>query len=437
MTGHAEQRRWFWVTLALSSLTLVAVVFALWELIENRFFRGLDYLTLHYLYISRGVVTSLLLAFWAAWFVLRERKESEEQLKRSSERYRGILDCAPGAVVLFDEELRVWEWNAAAERLYGFSSAQVLGEILPTLAPDHYAEVRHLMGQVAQGHPVLDLDTRRRTRDGVFVPVQLSLLPFHEPGGPTYFLEVTHDIRERIRLRETLLQLEKLTSMGKMAAGTAHHLNTPLASMLLRLRMMREGKFEGSLEADLARVEASVGFCQKFVQRLLDFSRSSPSRKQPEPLGGTLEAVASFLSPQVLSKQVRLELELNSVDHAQVLADRNQLEALFLILLSNAIDAVEPGGHIRVSCLPRGAARVEVRIADNGCGIEPATLPRVFEPFFTTKPPGKGTGLGLAIAGNILQEHGGSLRLESVPREGTTAVVELPLATEKTKGAIA
>ncbi len=437
MDGKTQQRRWFWATLALSSITITGVVFAVWELVETRFFRDLDYITLHYLYISRGAVTSLLLAFWAAWFVLRERRESEEQLRQSSERYRGILDCAPGAVVLFDDQLCVWEWNAAAERLYGYPQAQVLGAKLPTIASEQQDELRQLLDEVAQDRPVLDMETRRRTAAGALIPVQLSLLPFREEGGPRYFLEVTHDIRERIRLRETLLQVEKLTSMGTMAAGTAHHLNTPLASMLLRLRMMREGKFEGSLEADLARVEASVGFCQKFVQRLLDFSRCAQSRKQPEAIGSTLEAVASFLSPQVLSKKIRLEVQLDSADHARVMADRNQLEALFLILLSNAIDAVGAGGRIQVSCRCDDAKRVEVRIEDNGCGIEPATLSRVFEPFFTTKPPGKGTGLGLAIAGNILQEHGGSLRLESAPRQGTTAIIELPLAPAPAKGAIA
>ncbi|HLY95999.1 MAG TPA: HAMP domain-containing sensor histidine kinase, partial [Sideroxyarcus sp.] len=204
---------------------------------------------------------------------------------------------------------------------------------------------------------------------------------------------------------------------------------TPLAAMLLRLRMMREGKFEGSLQADLERLDASVAFCQKFVQRLLDFSRCAQSRKQPEPIDRTLEAVVGFLSPQFLAKQVRFTLELDGASQARVVADRNQLEALFLILLSNALDAVEPGGRVHVRCRRR-ETRVEVQVADSGCGIAPDILPRIFEPFFTTKPPGKGTGLGLAIAGNILQEHGGVLRFESAPQQGTTAVVELPLAME-------
>src|SRR5512140_3446161 len=102
MGRPARQRNWFWVTLTLSSITVIALVLAVWELLENRFFRNLDYLTLHYLYITRGIAVSLILAFWAAWFVLRERNEKEEQLRRSSERYRAILDSTPSSVLLLD-----------------------------------------------------------------------------------------------------------------------------------------------------------------------------------------------------------------------------------------------------------------------------------------------------------------------------------------------
>jgi signal transduction histidine kinase len=262
--------------------------------------------------------------------------------------------------------------------------------------------------------------------------VQVSLLPLRERAEEKYFLEITDDIRERVQLRRTLLQIEKLTTMGQMAAGTAHHLNTPLGAMLLRVRMMREGKFEGNVNADLERLETNMVFCQHFVQQLLRFSRSSPWQKQPESIGATVQAVASFLSPQLMAKRVRLTLDAAGVDGTRVLADRNQLEALFLILLSNAADAVGPEGKIAMTCARSGLDSVEVRVADNGCGIDPEILPHIFEPFFTTKAPGVGTGLGLAIASNILQAHGGSVRFDSIPRQGTTAIVNLPLYHETT-----
>ncbi len=429
MRRPAQQRNWFWVTLTLSSITVVALVLAIWELIENRFFRNLDYVTLHYLYITRGIAVSMVLAFWAAWFVLRERMEKEEQLRRSSERYRAILDCSPSAILLLDSGLRISECNAAAERLYGYTEAELLGEMLPTVPQERRAELETFMSQVECGEPVLGAETQRQTKSGSPLEVQVSLLPFRDRADEKYFLEITDDIRERVRLRQTLLQIEKLTTMGQMAAGTAHHLNTPLAAMLLRLRMMREGKFEGGLNSDLERLETSLAFCQHFVQQLLRFSRSSPWQQQPESLASTLRAVASFLSPQMLARRVQLTLDVDGVDGTQVLADRNQMEALFLILLSNAADALGEKGRIGVSCARCDGNRVQVRITDNGCGIAPEVLPRIFEPFFTTKPPGLGTGLGLAIASNILQAHGGSVHFDSVPQQGTTAIVELPICS--------
>ena len=250
MGRQGQQRNWFWATLTLSSISVVALVLAVWELIENRFFRHLDYVTLHYLYITRGIAVSMLLAFWAAWFVLRERKEKEQQLRLSSQRYRAILDSSPSAILLFDHSLCISEYNAAAERLYGYAPGELLGATMPTVPPERAAELQEQMSQVRSGTPSLEIETQRRTRDGKCFDVQLTLLPFRDAGQQEYFLEITNDIRERVRLRQTLLQIEKLTTMGQMAAGTAHHLNTPLASMLLRVQMMREGKFEGSLQAD-------------------------------------------------------------------------------------------------------------------------------------------------------------------------------------------
>ncbi|HXJ15594.1 MAG TPA: ATP-binding protein [Candidatus Polarisedimenticolia bacterium] len=425
-TGGPQTEPWFWVTLTLSSMTIVAVVWAVWELIEAHFFRNLDYRTMHYLYVTRGMASSLLLAFWAAWYVLRQRRASEQQLHQSREHYRSLLEASPGAVALYDSALVVIEWNAAAERLYGYTKSEALQRRLATVPAEKAEELHACMDQVRQGNGIVEIETLRQHKDGSNLDVQLSLLPFHALSGQSYFLEVTDDIRERVRLRQALLQFEKLTTMGEMAAGTAHHLNTPLAAMLLRVQMMRENA-DGSSPKELEQLEASIKFCQQFVRRLLDFSRRPQSVKQPEPLESTVESVINFLSPQLLAKRARLTLSLAKANGDKVLADRNQVEALFIILLSNALDAVANDGNITISSRRAGSERIEVAIRDDGCGIDPQDMARIFQPFFSTKPPGKGTGLGLALASSIVEEHGGSMHLESAPGAGTTVYVELPI----------
>ena len=423
MGSGVRERRWFWLTLALSSITVIGFVFAVWELLEARFFRDADYLTLHYLYITRGIGSALLLAGWAAWFVMRERRDTEEQLRRSREHYRGLLEFAPGAVAVYDEGLIVREWNAAAERLYGFSKAEAIGKPIPTLPADRQEGLRQILRQVGAVPASPDLETERLASDGSPIPVQLNVSLFRDDMGHASFLEVTHDIRERVRLRQTLLSVEKLTTMGQMASGTAHHLNTPLASMLLRIRMARSS---ANLEEDLDQLERSVRFCQQFVRRLLDFSRRPESHKQPEPVAATIQSVIAFLNPQFLAKHTSVAVDVGALNGTHVLADRNELEALLLILLTNALDATAGGGEIRVGGRAH-AEQVNISVADTGTGIAPAQMPRIFEPFFTTKPVGVGTGLGLAIANNIVHEHGGSIHVTSTLGRGTTMTIALPM----------
>ena len=426
MAEPDHEQRWFWATLVLSSISIVAVVFAFWELVENHYFRDLNYVSLHYLYISRGIASSLLLAAWAAWFVLRQRRGAEAELRRSHARYRGLLESSPGAVVLFDRDLKVAEWNAAAERLYGLRRAEVVGQKLATVPPERTTELAGLMARVDAGETVRDIETQRRDRSGREIDVDLSL-QFYSEGAQDFYLEVTSDISERVRMREMLLEVEKLTSMGKMAAGTAHHLNTPMASLLLRVQMMRERAGDDGFATDLEQLEKTIGFCQQFIRRLLDFSRRPALQKEAQTIRPLIEAVVGFMGPSFASKQARLTTEFLSGE-CRVLADSNQIETLLIILLSNALDALPDSGAVHVRSIYLNG-RVRIELSDTGCGISEANRDRVFEPFFTTKPPGKGTGLGLAIARNIVNEHAGSLSLHSRPGQGTTAVVELPVAS--------
>lgn len=427
----AASWRWFLVTLALSCVTILAVVFSLWELIEHRYFRDLDYTTLHYLYITRGVASSLLVGMWATWFVLRERRRREAQLERSYEHYRALLNNMPEAVVLFDESFRVLEWNQAAARLFGFDREQVLGQTLPTVSPERFEELQQLVEGVGKGQAVLDHETERCTARGERIPVAVSYSCLQPTGNHRQlFLEVAQDIRPRLRMRDKLLELEKLTLMGQMATGTAHHLNTPLTAMLLQLQMLRQQARSLEKSPELAVIERQIHFCQAFVQSVLRFARRPQLEQNPTPLGEVIEGVITLLRPTLTLKRANLEVHLDGLRHCRVLGDRNHLEVMFSALVSNAVDAIPPDGRIGIEGSAASDGQVEICIEDDGPGIPDNLWPRLFEPFLTTKPAGQGTGLGLAIARSIAEGHGGTLRLQNRPGRGLRAVVQLPYLEE-------
>lgn len=215
--GSATSRRWLLLTVGLSCVTLLAIVFSLWELVERRYFRDLDYATLHYLYITRGIASALLIGFWATWFVLRERLRHEDQLQQSYQHYRSILNHMPEAVTLLDEEHRVLEWNQAAEHLFGFTREQVLGNTVPTVPTERRSEFEEVLKRVARDQEVMDYETERRTVQGEHIPVTVSYSRIPPLANQLqFFVEVAQDIRPRLRMRDKLLELEKLTLMGQM-----------------------------------------------------------------------------------------------------------------------------------------------------------------------------------------------------------------------------
>lgn len=427
MERETEDRVWFWTTLVLSCITIVALVFGTWELVEHRFFRQFSYQKMHFLYITRGIVSSLVLAAWATWFVLRERKRSEEELRRSRERYLGILRSSPDAIVLLDPDLHVVEWNPGAERLYGYGREEVVGQILPTIPSERFPEVAEAVTQVRQIGRLQEVESQRKDLRGHQLDVGVEMSLYRDASGHEYIVEVSRDIRERIRLRQRALEIEKLATMGKIAAGTAHHLNTPLATMLLRVEMMRAALPSEQVRTDLERIENGIRACQQFVQQLLHFAHRGKAKPGPLNLCDCVQSTLSFLEPTLRKKDLCLQCDVGTQPMG-ILADRNDLEALLSILVINASDAVNSNGQIWVQVHSLNPARVELLVADNGVGIQPEVWPHLFEPFFTTKGPGRGTGLGLPLAKGIVEQYGGTIRIEKREGGGTQIRIQWPLA---------
>jgi signal transduction histidine kinase len=238
---------------------------------------------------------------------------------------------------------------------------------------------------------------------------------------------------ERERHDRELMRAEKLAGLGQLAAGIAHEINNPLGTIAITTGNLRDAlsaeatDLAGArpeLVRGLARIEFEVGRCKKITTQLLDLARVRPASIEefrPDELVRRLVEVASY---QARGEKKTVEADL-APDTGAVHSDPGRVEQVVLNLLANALDAVPPGGHVRVRTR-RQDDSVVIEVDDDGCGIPPEHIERIFEPFFTTKPPGKGTGLGLAVGYTIMRELRGHLQVSSQPGRGTTARIVLP-----------
>jgi two-component system NtrC family sensor kinase len=247
-------------------------------------------------------------------------------------------------------------------------------------------------------------------------------------------------IRSLKQAREEILRSEKLSSIGRLAAGVAHEVGNPIGAILGYTSLLASHTRDDEEAKDyLSRIEKEITRIDAIVRELLDFSRPSTASSAPVDINALVSESASFLSHQKLMATIRLETRLGE-DLETVWADPDQLKQVLINLMFNACDAMEDGGSLTIatSRVPspegkdtdaekRQADLIEIALSDTGKGIPASELDKIFHPFYTTKPPGKGTGLGLAISLRIVESFGGSIAVESVENKGSTFKVRLPL----------
>lgn len=363
---------------------------------------------------------------------ITERKLAERLLREGEERLRGIMDNTSDAVLVFDGEGRIESINRAGLILFTGSEDGVIGNIWEMITPEHRESFTAKLRNAKEGVSVADYETEMIKKDGRRVPVSISLVHMSQGGGK--FIETVRDISARVAMRKKVIEIEKSQIVGRMAEGFAHHMGTPLASMLLRVQMLKEDlssipECEGLLEK-MDSVERQILYGQKVIQRLLKFVGNPRSEQSPEDVSSILVESVDLIRPLLKKRviDVRVETENNLI----ILTDTNLLHLVFTDTIMNAVDAMPEGGALTLKAsgdTVSGLAVITIR--DSGAGIPKEIIPYVFEPFFTTKPAGKGTGLGLSVAKRIISDHGGEISLKSKEGEGTTVTIKLPISSEE------
>jgi signal transduction histidine kinase len=248
-----------------------------------------------------------------------------------------------------------------------------------------------------------------------------------ENGKVTRIVEISRDITSDMRTQEMLLQQEKLSSVGKLAAGVAHEINNPLTAVLTNSMLLLEDLPEDHpMYEDLKGIADETLRCREIVRGLLEFARQEVPAKAEADLNKIVTSVVSLVRKQFSFKNITIEEHL--ADNLPVVRlDRDQFQQVVVNILINAMEAIERDGEIRVETShdePRHT--IALKITDTGHGIPDDVRLRLFDPFFTTKDTG--TGLGLSISHGVIQRHGGNITFESQAGKGTTFTITLPVA---------
>ena len=361
-----------------------------------------------------------------------EQKVAEyERLKDFNE---NIVESINVGVMAVDLQDRIESWNSQMEVMYAKPRWQVVGRSLSEVLPAAFVEEFY---RVRQNQGIRNLYKFRLvtpTGDSRIVNVAMAPLvtrKFNVVGR----LVIMDDITERVDLEVQLTQADKLSSIGLMAAGVAHEVNTPLAVISSYTQMLaKQLQSDPQKAAVLDKIIKQTFRASEIVNNLLNFSRTTGTELTEISLNKVITDTLALLEHQFKVGRIQVQTELNE-KLPLISGNAGRLQQVFLNLFLNAKDAMSGGGVLNVATL--NGEFVSVRVSDTGSGIAQENIQRIYDPFFTTKTSpaegqNRGTGLGLSVTYGIIQEHAGQIRVESRPGEGTTFTLDFPLITTTT-----
>ncbi|MFQ5876499.1 MAG: ATP-binding protein [Acidobacteriota bacterium] len=362
-----------------------------------------------------------------------EKVREVEALKEFNE---SILESSRVGILVADLRGRVVGVNGAFETLFAAPRAEILGRPLSDILPAGCFTAGDGADGSRRGAALPEEGIRMYrstlvTRDARRLLVNLSQSALRGPDGqPCGRVIVVDDVTDEVKREEELRRREHLASIGLLASGIAHEVNTPLTGIASYAQLLLEGRRQGDPEYPLLKkIEQQAFRAAGIASSLLNFSRQRDGDYQRLDVRDMVRETLDLFEPHLRGKRVRIERRIDE-RLPPVVGNRGRLQQVLMNLLLNAVDAMPRGGSLRVEALSV-ADRVRIEVSDTGVGIPQDQIDRIYDPFFTTKPRGRGTGLGLSVSYGIVKEHAGTLVAESIPGEGTRFRVSLPVADRR------
>ncbi|HZG57317.1 PAS domain S-box protein [Paenibacillus sp.] len=355
-------------------------------------------------------------------------KKAAQQINQS------IFESASDAMILANQNTKIVAWNKGAEALFGYTEQEAVGQDMEILVPERLKETHRqaverlrATGQTMAIGRMVELNGLRK--DGTEFPAEISLNCW-QTDGQYYWSAIIRDTTERKRTQELLLNSEKLSIAGQLAAGIAHEIRNPLTAIkgfhqLMQLEGNGKSYYFKILTDEMNRIEL-------ILNELLLLAKPQTTQVKQADVRALLEQVCTLMDSQLHLHNIQVEIKYERHVPNLIRCDENQMKQIFINFLKNAIEAMPNGGQVTILVDNNDEDCIRLRIIDQGVGIPEDKLTRIGEPFYTTKE--KGTGLGFMVCRKIVEDHHGTLNISSRVNEGTTVEVILPIGEADTNG---
>lgn len=370
--------------------------------------------------------------------VTQELEERQRTLDRVTEEWlsvksfnESVLQSLTSGLISVDPEGNITYMNRGAERILQYSAEEVLGKPLGmAMGSKEHKDLLKGRGSRKETSPPREIRITRK--DGVEIPVGFTISPhLNEAGKEIGKIIHFRDLTEIKEMQEELLRMDRLVSLGEIAMGIAHEIRNPLAGIRITAQALEEEVAHNPAWREyVGRIISEIDRLNGLLKSFFSFAKPQQPHLAPCEVPRLVDEVLFLLRKDLENRGIRVEHTWAS-DLPKVHADEGQIKQVLFNLFMNGMQAMEPGGTLRIhtdQVSTAGRREVVLSVADTGKGISPEHQSRIFDPFFTTKA--KGLGLGLSITYRIIQRHKGRIRVQSEPGRGTTFFVHLPVEME-------
>jgi PAS domain S-box-containing protein len=378
---------------------------------------------------------------------ITDRRRAEEDLQKTNQALQAIIDASPLAIFTLDHDLRVTSWSPAAERIFGWSKKEAIGQYNPIVPEEKWGEFKALVSKVLLGSGYSHSEVMRQTKDGRSIYVNVSTEPLRDSSGKVVgAVGVIQDITERKRAEEEkgkleaqLIQAQKMESIGTLAGGIAHDFNNILAAIIGYSELAIEDVSEPQKATrEIKEVLKAADRAKELAKHILTFSRKTDVEYSPIALRTIVKDSIKMLRSVI---PTTIDIQQDITDSGLIMSNPTQINQILMNLCTNACHAMDKTGGVLKISLKRVNINKETEahelnlhlgnylilsVSDTGHGIPSEILDRIFEPYFTTKEMGRGTGLGLSVVHGIVISHGGNIICKSTLGKGTSFEIYFP-----------